>query len=107
VNDIDATFAALAEPTRRHVVELLSGGSLRAGEIAERVGMSRPAMSRHLRALRESGLVEVDLSGPDARARTYRLSTARLAALGAWLDQLQAYWSQQLGSFKRHAERTR
>lgn len=61
-------------------------------------------MSRHLRTLREQGLVEVELSEPDARARTYRLSTTRLVALGAWLDQLQAYWAAQLGSFKRHVE---
>jgi DNA-binding transcriptional ArsR family regulator len=105
VNDIDATFAVLAEPTRRQVVELLSAGPLRAGEIADRVGTSRPAMSRHLRALRAGGLVEVELSDPDGRGRTYRLSPDRLVALRAWLDQMQAYWTAQLGSFKQHAER--
>lgn len=105
VNEVDETFAVLAEPARRLVVELLSVRPMRAGEIAERVGMSRPAMSRHLRLLRESGLVEVDSSDQDARARTYRLSAARLVALQAWLDQVQAYWSTQLASFKRQAER--
>lgn len=107
VNDIDTTFAALADPTRRRVVELLSTRPLRASEIADMAEMSRPAMSRHLRALRASGLVQVELSDQDARARTYRLRVDRLAPLQAWLDQVEAFWSEQLGSFREHAERTR
>ncbi|HEX4212888.1 MAG TPA: metalloregulator ArsR/SmtB family transcription factor [Candidatus Dormibacteraeota bacterium] len=107
LNRLDDTLAALSDPTRRQVVELLGASPLRASEIAERAGMSRPAMSRHLRMLRLSGLVEVDLSDQDARARTYRLRTERLLALRAWLDQVESFWSAQLGSFKEHAERTR
>lgn len=106
-NRLDDTLAALSDPTRRRVVELLGASPLRAGEIAERAGMSRPAMSRHLRTLRLSGLVDVDLSAEDARARTYRLRTERLVALRAWLDQVESYWSAQLSSFKEHAERNR
>jgi DNA-binding transcriptional ArsR family regulator len=107
VNDIDDAFAALSDPTRRRVVELLSTRPLRASEIADLAQMSRPAMSRHLRALRASGLVQVELSEQDARARTYRLRGEALVALQAWLDQVDAFWSVQLGAFKEHAERTR
>lgn len=107
VNDIDATLAALADPTRRLVVELLSARPLRAGELADEAGMSRPAMSRHLRALRTTGLVEVELSDEDGRGRTYHVRRDRLVALHAWLDQLQTHWSTQLGPSKAHAGRTR
>ncbi len=105
-NDIDSTFAVLADPTRRRVVELLSAEPLRASDIAERVGMSRPATSRHLRTLRQRGLVDVSLTDDDGRGRTYALRTGELVALSAWLDQLQAHWSTQPRSFKAHAETT-
>jgi DNA-binding transcriptional ArsR family regulator len=107
VNDLDATLAALADPTRRRVVELLRTGPLRASEIADGAGMSRPAMSRHLRVLRQSGLVEAEMLADDARGRVYRLRPDRFVALRAWLDQVEAFWSEQLGAFKAHAERTR
>ena len=64
-------------------------------------------MSRHLRVLRASGLVEAELVDADARLRVYRLRPERFVALQAWLDQVQAFWAEQLGSFKAHAERTR
>ena len=67
--------------------------------------MSRPALSRHLKVLRESGLVDVELLDDDGRGRVYRLRGDRLQDLQAWLDQLQAYWAEQLGAFKEHAER--
>jgi DNA-binding transcriptional ArsR family regulator len=104
---VDVTLAALADPTRRAVVDLLGSGPKRAGELAASVGMSGPAMSRHLRVLRESGLVEAELVDEDARLRMYRLRPQSLVALQAWLDQVEAFWSEQLGSFKAHAERTR
>jgi DNA-binding transcriptional ArsR family regulator len=107
VNQIDATLAALADPTRRHVVELLRAEPLRASAIAEQSGMTRAAMSRHLGVLRRAGLVRVETPDEDARERVYRLEPEHLAALQAWLDQVQAFWSEQLGSFKAHAERTR
>jgi len=107
VNYLDDTFTALADPTRRRVVELLQHGPRRASDIAVGAGMSRPAMSRHLKVLRDSGLVDVEMLNDDARGRLYRLRPDRLVALQTWLDQVQAYWAQQLGSFKEHAERTR
>jgi DNA-binding transcriptional ArsR family regulator len=107
VNQIDVTLSALADPTRRQVVELLRGGGLRASVIAERLGVSRAAVSRHLRILERSGLVLVETPDADARGRLYRLHPEGLLALGAWLDQVEAFWSEQLGAFKEHADRTR
>ncbi len=105
MNDLDVTFAALADPTRRRVVELLHERPLRAGEVAGRIGLSPPAMSRHLRALRSGGLVDVELSEDDGRARRYRLRPERFVALQAWLSELEGHWDTQLGSFREHAER--
>lgn len=105
--DLDATLAALADPTRRQVVDLLRQEPRRAGELAARVATSAPAMSRHLRVLRASGLVEAELVDDDARLRVYRLRPEPFVALQSWLDQVQAFWSEQLGAFKEHAERTR
>jgi DNA-binding transcriptional ArsR family regulator len=107
MNDLDATLAALADPTRRQVVDLLRAGPRRAGELATEAAMSAPAMSRHLRVLRSSGLVAAESDNDDARLRLYRLRPERFVALQAWLDQVQAFWGEQLGAFKAHAERTR
>lgn len=107
VDDLGDTFAALADPTRRRVVELLRKGPHRASELAEGVGMARTAMTRHLRVLRTAGLVNVDTPEHDARERVYRLRPDRFVTLQAWLDQVEAFWSEQLGLFKVHAERSR
>ena len=107
MNDLDATLAALADPTRRQVVDLLRAGPRRAGELAAEAAMSAPAMSRHLRVLRSTGLVEAESDDDDARLRLYRLRPERFVALQAWLDQVQAFWGEQLGAFKAHAERAR
>lgn len=107
VNDLDSTLAALADPTRRRVVYLLRRGPRRAGELAAAAQMSGPAMSRHLRVLRTTGLVDVAQSEADARHRLYRLRPEPFVALEAWLDQVHAFWGEQLGSYKRHVERTR
>ncbi len=105
--DLDRTFAALADPTRRRVVELLRKRPRRAGELAASFGMSPPAMSRHLRVLRRTSLVEEDSLEEDARVRVYRLRPERFAALRGWLQEVEAFWGEQLGAFKAHAERTR
>jgi len=105
VDHLDTTLVALADPTRRRVVELLGSDALRASVIAEQAGMTPAAMSRHLRVLRNAGLVEVDTPGDDARVRVYRLRPDRIVQLRAWLDQVQAFWSEQLGAFAEHAER--
>jgi DNA-binding transcriptional ArsR family regulator len=105
--NLDTTLAALADPTRRRVVDLLRERPRRAGELAETAEMSAPAMSRHLRVLRASGLVETELVGQDARLRIYRLRPEPFDALETWLEQVQAFWTEQLDAFKAHAERTR
>jgi DNA-binding transcriptional ArsR family regulator len=107
MNHLDDTLTALADPTRRQVVELLRRGPRRASDIADAVGMSRQATSRHLNVLRARGIVEVDLVDADGRGRAYRLRPERLAALQAWLDQVQAGHAEQLAAFKRYAERDR
>jgi DNA-binding transcriptional ArsR family regulator len=107
MNELDATLTALADPTRRRVVDELRTGPRRAGELAASAGMSAPAMSRHLRVLRSTGLVEAAGVDDDARLRVYRLRPDPFVALQAWLDQVEAFWGEQLGAFKAHAERTR
>lgn len=107
VDDLDALLGALADPTRRRVVELLGAGPRRAGDLAAGVGVPATALSRHLQVLRSSGLVTVEPVAGDARGREYRLAPERLVAVRAWIDQVEAFWSEQLGSFKAHAERTR
>lgn len=104
---LDDAFVALADATRRNVVNLLSKKPRRAGELARSLGMSAPAMSRHLRVLRQTGLVEERLLEDDARVRVYRLRPERFADLRRWLDDVEAFWGDQLASFKSYAEETR
>jgi DNA-binding transcriptional ArsR family regulator len=101
---IDRTLGALADPTRRGVVDLLRERPRRAGELAEAFQMSPPAMSRHLRVLRTRGLVEERRVPDDARVRVYRLRPEPFRDLGAWLAEIEAFWSDQLAAFKAHAE---
>jgi DNA-binding transcriptional ArsR family regulator len=104
---VDDILTALADPTRRGIVELLRTGPRRAGEIAEALDMSAPAMSRHLRVLRTSGLLEEEGVEDDARVRVFKLRREPFVALQAWLDQVAAFWADQLGAFKAHAEGAR
>ena len=99
---------AIADPVRREILELLRGGAMTAGGIAARFDISRPAVSRHLRVLRESGLVVDEARG---RERVYRLETAPLEPLVAWLDALRATpadrWDTALGALETEVYRTR
>jgi len=104
VKGLDATLAALADPTRRKVVWLLRKGPMKASDLAVSADMSPPAMSRHLRVLRDTGLVEAAAAEGDARLRLYTLRSEPFIGLQAWLDQIEAFWSEQLGSFKAHAD---
>ncbi len=98
---------ALADPTRLGVVQLLSSGPRRAGELADASGLSAAAMSKHLRVLLRARVVADERAPDDARVRIFRLRPESVVALRAWLDQLQAQWDEQLGSFKRHVEKQR
>jgi len=100
----DTVFAVLADPTRRRVIQLLGEKPRRPGELAQATGTSAPVISRHLRILLEAGLVSDERVAADARVRVFRLRPDPLVAMQAWLDQVQAHWSEQLGSFKRHVE---
>jgi len=105
--DIDRTLLALADPTRRRVVDLLRRKPQRAGDIAAALSVSAPCLSRHLRVLRHSGLIEDGGVDHDARVRVYRLRPERFAILRTWLEDVEAFWSAELTAFKAHAERTR
>jgi DNA-binding transcriptional ArsR family regulator len=101
---LDRTLSALADPSRRQVVDLLSNRPMRAGELAQATGLSPQAMSRHLRVLRSSELIEESHDGVDARVRLYVLRTAPINELKAWLEATEQLWSSQLLAFKAHLE---
>jgi DNA-binding transcriptional ArsR family regulator len=103
--EVAAVFEALADPTRRQIVQLLGEGPRRAGQLASAVSTSAPAVSRHLRVLLEAGIVADERPRDDARVRMFRLRPESMVALQSWLDQLQAHWNEQLRSFQRHVER--
>jgi DNA-binding transcriptional ArsR family regulator len=97
----EAIFQALADPTRRAVLDLLRGGSQPAGEIAEAFPVSRPAISKHLRLLRRAHLVHEHREG---RHRVYRLNPEPLRAVDSWLDHYRRFWSANLASLKTFVE---
>ena len=109
MNGVDRTLAALADPARRGAVDLLRVRQRRAGELAAALGLSPPAMSRHLRVLRETGLVEEahGADAGDARVRVYRLKPEPFDALRAWVADVERFWTLELAAFKRRAERAR
>jgi DNA-binding transcriptional ArsR family regulator len=96
--------AAIADPVRREIMMLLRGGMLTAGEIAACFDISRPAVSRHLRVLRECGLLADEVRG---RQRLYRLDTGPLAPLEAWLAELHDPWAGSLDALETEVYRTR
>jgi DNA-binding transcriptional ArsR family regulator len=101
---LDEAFGALADPTRRKVIELLGRGPQRASELADAVAASRPGMSRHLRILKEAGLVREEEDLLDARARIYCLEQGAFEGVKGWVDRVETFWSDQLSSFKALAE---
>lgn len=105
--DLDRTLAALADPTRRAIVEQLRRQSMRPSELADLLAISRPAVSRHLRVLRDAGLVNQDVADADARSRPIQLRGEALSPLRDWLQDLEGFWQAQLATFKAHAEKPR
>ena len=95
---------ALADPKRRRAIELLGQRPRSAGELASELGLAPPTMSRHLRALRESGLVEESHPSFDARVRIYALRPEPMVRLLRWLEESERLWSEQLLAFKAHVE---
>lgn len=102
---LDSTLSALADPQRREVVDILRERPRPAGELARLAGISAPAMSRHLKTLRKSGLVAEEHDGLDARVRVYRLTPEPMNNLKAWLEETEKLWSKQLLAFKAHIEK--
>lgn len=97
-------IALLADPTRRAIVELLAEGELPAGEIAARFDIARPGVSRHLRLLREGGLVSVTRSG---QQQIYRLEPDRLMEIDRWLTPIRSFWTNRLDALDTEVRRGR
>lgn len=97
----EAVFGALADPTRRAVLDLLRRGSLPAGRIAQAFPVSRPAVSKHLRLLRRARLVEERRKG---RLRVYRLNPDPLKAVDSWLSHYRTFWQMSLTNLKDFVE---
>lgn len=91
----------LAEPSRRRILELLRDGERPVGELVERVQLTQPAVSKHLRVLKEAGLVDVR---PQAQRRLYRIRPEPLAELDAWLEPYRVLWNERLDRLERHLE---
>jgi DNA-binding transcriptional ArsR family regulator len=96
-----STFELVAEPTRRGILDLLRDGERSVGELVEQVGLSQPGVSKHLRALREAGLVEVRR---DAQRRWYRLQPQPLAEIDIWLRPYREFWAGRLDALERHLD---
>jgi DNA-binding transcriptional ArsR family regulator len=97
----EVTFSALADPTRRAVLDLLRNGSQPAGKVAQAFSISRPAVSKHLRLLRRAHLVEERREG---RHRFYQLNPEPLKAVDSWLEHYRSFWSANLASLKSFVE---
>lgn len=95
------TYAALAEPSRRRILDLLRTRERSVGELVRRVGLSQPGVSKHLRVLSEVGLVRVRKEG---RTRWYSLRPQPLAEIDGWLEPYRAYWTERLDALERHLE---
>jgi DNA-binding transcriptional ArsR family regulator len=95
-------FEALGDPTRRHIVELLARRERTAGEVAAAFPVSRPAISRHLRVLREAGVVE---ARSERQQRVYRLEPGALREAEQWLARHRRFWTQRLDALEEHLER--
>jgi len=94
-----ALFEVLAEPNRRRVLDLLRERERTVGELVDALGMSQPAVSKHLRVLREAGLVEARV---DAQRRIYTLRPEPLQDVDAWLEPYRKFWRGKLAALQRH-----
>lgn len=95
-------FEALAEPNRRRILDVLRDGERPAGDLVDALAISQPGVSKHLKLLREAGLVSVRAEG---QRRLYRLEPRGLAQLDAWLMPYRRFWADRLGRLDQHLER--
>ncbi|HXE61742.1 MAG TPA: metalloregulator ArsR/SmtB family transcription factor [Gemmatimonadaceae bacterium] len=102
IDSMHSAFDIIAEPNRRAILGLLASSDQSVGEIEHRLRMSQPAVSKHLRVLREAGFVEVTV---DAQRRLYRLKAERLREVDDWLAPFRAFWSAHIDALERHLDR--
>lgn len=95
-------FEAIAEPNRRAILDLLRAGERPAGDLVDALGLSQPGVSKHLKLLREAGLVSMR---PEGQRRLYRLEPANLAALDNWISPFRSFWANRLDALAAHLER--
>ena len=105
--ELDVTLFALADKNRRAVIDLLKEQPRRAGEIAAALSLTPPALSRHLRVLRRSGLIHEQGLEEDARVRIYQLRKEPFDRLRAWLEEVESFWIAELTAFREHVERSK
>ena len=99
-----STYAALAEPSRRRILDLLRRRERSVNDLVERIGLTQPGVSKHLRVLRDAGLVDVR---KDGRTRWYSLRAQPLAEVDHWLAPYRVYWNERLDALERHLEENR
>jgi len=99
---VESTFAIIAEPNRRAILSLLAASERSVGDIEERLRLSQPSVSKHLRVLREAGFVE---SRVDAQRRLYRIRPEPLMEVDAWLAPFRRFWSVHVDALERHLDR--
>jgi DNA-binding transcriptional ArsR family regulator len=98
---VSVAFDVVAEPTRRRILDLLRDGDRPVGELVHALGISQPGVSKHLRVLRDAGLVRVR---QQAQQRWYQLDAAPLAEIDAWLAPYRRFWSERLDALERHLD---
>ena len=102
IKKVESVFEIIAEPNRRAILSLLVSSEQSVGEIERQLRMSQPAVSKHLRVLRDAGFVE---STVDAQRRLYRLKPEPLQEMDAWLAQFRRFWSAHVDALERHLDR--
>ena len=101
ISSMATTFEVLAEPRRREILDLLRAGERPVGDLVEQLALSQPAVSKHLKVLRQAGLVAVR---QDAQRRWYRLRPQPLAEIDAWLAPYREFWTTHLDALERHLD---
>ncbi len=101
ITGVESVFEIIAEPNRRAILSLLAGSQQSVGEIERQLGMPQPAVSKHLRVLRDAGFVEATV---DAQRRLYRLKPEALQELDAWLAPFRRFWSAHVDALERHLD---
>jgi DNA-binding transcriptional ArsR family regulator len=96
-----SAYAALAEPSRRRILDLLRGGERSVGDLVSKLDLSQPSVSKHLKVLREAGLVGVR---PEGKLRWYGLRAEPLAEVAEWLEPYRAHWTARFDALERHLE---